>query len=87
MHGDVLCDYDRTVHLLLLYMGIPAPGRYILPILIPFMYLVTLGIGKLYRLSDMIRPIIGKIVCLGVMVYVMAAFAYSLFDRFLGYYL
>lgn len=62
-------------------------GRYILPILIPFMYLVTLGIGKLYRLSDMIRPIIGKIVCLGVMVYVMAAFAYSLFDRFLGYYL
>lgn len=27
MHGDVLCDYDRTVHLLLLYMGIPAPGE------------------------------------------------------------
>ena len=62
-------------------------GRYILPILIPFMYLVNLGIGKLCRLSDMIRPVIGKIICLGVMLYVMAAFSYSLFNRFLGYYL
>ena len=62
-------------------------GRYILPILIPFMYLVTLGIGKLCRLSDMIRPVIGKIICLGVMLYVMAAFSYSSFNLFLGYYL
>ena len=29
-------------------------GRYILPVLIPFMYLVTLGIGKLCRLCDII---------------------------------
>lgn len=62
-------------------------GRYILPILIPFMYLVTLGIGKIYRILELIRPIVAKIMCLGVMFYVAAAFAYSLFDRFLGYYL
>lgn len=62
-------------------------GRYILPVLIPFMYLATLGIRKICCLLDLIRPIVGKVFCLGVMGYVMAAFAYSLFNRFLPYYL
>lgn len=62
-------------------------GRYILPALIPFMYLVTLGIWKTYLLLDWLRRPLGKILCLGIMGYVMAAFAYSLFIRFLPYYL
>ncbi len=62
-------------------------GRYILPILIPFMYLVTIGIRKIYLLLDLLTPILGKVFCLGIMGYVLAAFAYSLFIRFLPYYL
>ena len=27
MHGAGLCDYDRLMHFLLLYVGIPAPGK------------------------------------------------------------
>lgn len=62
-------------------------GRYILPVLIPFMYLVTVGIGKICRLGNRINAMIGKLICLGIMGYVMAAFGYSLFNRFLPYYL
>lgn len=62
-------------------------GRYILPILIPFMYLVTVGVRKICLLADLLWPVIGKIICVGIMGYVMAAFAYSLFNRFLPYYL
>lgn len=81
-------------------------GRYILPVLIPFMYLVTLGIQKLCILLDGIRirrgqygksagkteaieagRILAKLMCFGIMAYVMLAFAYSLFDRFIPYYM
>lgn len=69
-------------------------GRYILPVLIPFMYLVTLGIRKICLLLELIRRpakgagrLAGRIICVGIMAYVLAAFAYSLFDRFLPYYL
>lgn len=82
-------------------------GRYILPVLIPLMYLVTLGVEKLCallnwggdriadrrqrqkgkRLAAKAGQLCGKIFCLGVMVYVMLTFAYSLFDRFLPYYM
>lgn len=62
-------------------------GRYILPVLIPFMYLVTVGIRKICWLGNMINAMIGKLICLGIMGYVMAAFGYSLFNRFLPYYL
>lgn len=62
-------------------------GRYILPVLVPFMYLVALGIRKAYLLLEWVRPALGKILCFGVIGYVMAAFAYSLFNRFLPYYL
>ena len=81
-------------------------GRYILPILIPFMYLVTLGVRKICMLLDMIHigqkknvadeshgrilnlgRILGKIMCLGIMAYVMLAFAYSLFLRFVPHYM
>lgn len=65
-------------------------GRYILPVLIPFMYLVTLGIQKLCMLLDCIksrRGIPAKAMCLGIMAYVMLAFGYSLFNRFIPYYM
>ncbi len=82
-------------------------GRYILPVLIPLMYLVTLGVEKLCGLSDWggrrlaaaaggkerkpsaakAAEWCGKAFCLGIMAYVLAAFAYSLFARFLPYYL
>lgn len=62
-------------------------GRYILPVLIPFMYLVTVGIRKICWLGNTINARIGKLICLGIMGYVMAAFGYSLFIRFLPYYL
>ncbi|MBR6770570.1 MAG: phospholipid carrier-dependent glycosyltransferase [Lachnospiraceae bacterium] len=54
-------------------------GRYVLPILVPFMYLVTQGIGKL-------SLFFGRLTCLGTMGYVLLTFGYSLFDRFLPYY-
>lgn len=68
-------------------------GRYILPVLIPFMYLVTLGIQKVCILLERIAAynaggrVLGKMLCLGVMAYVMLAFAYSLFNRFIPHYL
>ena len=82
-------------------------GRYILPVLIPLMYLVTLGMEKLCGLMKWCgertaallsgerskEPAVkagvfcGKLFCLGVMAYVMLAFAYSLFIRFLPYYM
>lgn len=67
-------------------------GRYILPVLIPFMYLVTLGILKICVLLSRIGKnkwglLAGRLVCLGIMTYVMLAFAYSLFNRFVPYYL
>lgn len=81
-------------------------GRYILPILIPFMLFVTCGIEKLcgifHRLfllpekslhgkssgffSEKTGTILGKLVCLGIMLYVLSSFSYSLFITFLGYY-
>lgn len=81
-------------------------GRYILPVLIPLMYLVTLGMEKLCGLMEWcggriavsiaeekgkelaVRAgeLCGKLFCLGVMAYVILAFAYSLFVRFLPYY-
>lgn len=66
-------------------------GRYILPVLIPFMYLVTLGIQKFCILAEHFRITrtvkCAKLLCIGIMSYVMLAFAYSLFDRFIPYYL
>lgn len=66
-------------------------GRYILPVLIPFMYLVTLGIQKICGLFACIRhrigELLGKLFCAGIMFYVLLSFAYSLFDRFIPYYL
>ena len=62
-------------------------GRYILPVLIPFMYLVTVGVGKICALAEVLSVRVGKWICLGVMGYVTAAFGYSLFIRFLPYYL
>lgn len=82
-------------------------GRYILPVLIPLMYLVTLGMEKLCGLMKWCGErtaallsgerskesavkagvFCGKLFCLGVMAYVMLAFAYSLFIRFLPYYM
>ncbi len=81
-------------------------GRYILPVLMPLMYLVTLGVEKLWNLLDwggrrfaavsggkerkkpVARPAewCQKLLCLGIMAYVLSAFAYSLFVRFLPYY-
>lgn len=61
-------------------------GRYILPVLIPLMYLVTLGIQKICVLLSGVYAA-GRLICLAVMAYVMLAFAYSLFDRFIPYYL
>ncbi len=55
-------------------------GRYILPVLLPFMYLVTLGIEKA-------ALFLGRWVCIGTMAYVALAFAYSLFVRFIPYYM
>ncbi len=63
-------------------------GRYILPVLIPFMYLVTIGVQKACIVLERIRMrSVGKVLCLGIMAYVMLSFAYSLFDRFIPYYL
>lgn len=107
-------------------------GRYILPVLIPFMCVVTLGVQKLCGLleSGLGRPsplpggknsarenrrtggspsdgrepaprpvgtrqrmnrakigtILGKLLCIGIMAYVLAAFAYSLFGCVLPHY-
>lgn len=81
-------------------------GRYILPVLIPFMHLVTSGIGKAAGLfqwgidrlgkhfpakkadgfPNNVGMALGKLLCLFVMSYVLLAFAYSLFLRFLPYY-
>lgn len=107
-------------------------GRYILPVLMPFMYVVTLGVQKLCgllesglgRLSPLpggkggapgnrrmggrpadgreaaplpvgtrqrlnrpkIGTILGKLLCIGIMAYVLAAFAYSLFGCVLPHY-
>lgn len=82
-------------------------GRYILPVLIPLMYLVTLGVEKscslmrwcmdmvAVKISDAkkqerisrIGNVLGCLACLGIMAYVMLAFVYSLFVRFIPYYM
>lgn len=82
-------------------------GRYILPVLIPLMYLVTVGVEKLCgllewggrrmaaaaqgdgrkRFAGGAGRMCGKLFCIGIMAYVLLAFAYSLFARFLPYYL
>ncbi len=74
-------------------------GRYILPVLIPFMYLVTIGIQKICILLGVISTpmrkgkdltigeILGKILCIFIMLYVVLAFVYSLFVRFIPYYM
>ncbi len=81
-------------------------GRYILPVLIPFIYLVTLGVQKtcgflqnifllseksavaknLRFFSEKTGIILGRLLCLGIILYVLVAFAYSFFHSFLGYY-
>ncbi len=82
-------------------------GRYILPVLIPLMYLVTLGVEKSCNLlswfmdkvaakqadsskQERVRKVgkvLGYLFCLGIMAYVLLAFAYSLFVRFIPYYM
>lgn len=82
-------------------------GRYILPVLIPLMYLVTLGVENacgliqwcLGCLSERslrqnagqrmryLGELSARLVCLGIVAYVFAAFAYSLLMRFLPYYM
>ncbi len=66
-------------------------GRYILPVLIPFMYVVTTGVQKLCGLLEkwISRPsgaVLGKLFCAGIMAYVLLAFLYSLFRCVLPYY-
>lgn len=78
-------------------------GRYILPVLIPFMYVVTSGVQKLCGLLEKwvsrqarsagrkggTRPlgaILGKLLCAGIIAYVLLAFLYSLFRCVLPYY-
>lgn len=63
-------------------------GRYILPVLIPFMYLATSGVQKICILLErFLKGLFCRLLCLGIMAYVLLAFAYSLFDRFIPYYL
>lgn len=74
-------------------------GRYILPILIPFMFLVTSGVQKICGMiekffaskntgpfTEKTGILLGRLLCLGVMAFVLASFAYSLFVAFLQYY-
>ena len=71
-------------------------GRYILPVLIPLMFLVTSGVQKLCGLLEKRMPgkggkapagtVLGKLLCAGIMAYVLLAFLYSLFRCLLPYY-
>lgn len=76
-------------------------GRYILPILVPFMFIVTSGIQKLCGMlqklflrfkkdtgifSEKTGILLGKLFCLGIMIWVLSAFAYSLFITLFQYY-
>lgn len=63
-------------------------GRYILPVLIPLMYLVTLGLQKIGMVLEAVKiTLAGRLFCLGVIAFVVFSFAYSLFDRFIPYYM
>lgn len=110
-HGGMLLFCLITVALSLIYSytwDFQPQGRYILPILIPLMYMITLGVQKLCgmlqksarwlagRLGGGQRragavlakaaPVLGKLLCIGIIVWVLSAFAYSLFCSFLPYY-
>lgn len=74
-------------------------GRYVLPILIPFMFIVTSGAQKLCGIFERFLVfkntgpflekagiILGRLFCLGVMAFVLASFAYSLFCVLFEYY-
>ena len=82
-------------------------GRYILPILIPFMHMVTLGAQKLCGMLEngflrlkgqpagekrrgtvlaQAGTACGKLLCIGIIAYVLLSFAYSLFVCVLPHY-
>lgn len=67
-------------------------GRYILPVLMPLMYLVAAGMRKICIFLDSSRGMLlgrwlGRAFCLGIMTFVMLAFTYSLFRRFIPHYM
>lgn len=74
-------------------------GRYVLPVLIPFLFVVTSGIQKLcgifekFSASKNTGPFtektgiaLGRLLCFGVMFFVLSSFAYSLFRSFFQHY-
>lgn len=110
-HGGMVLFCLITVALSLIYSytwDFQPQGRYILPILIPLMYLITLGVQKLCGMLQKsarwlagrlgggqmragavlakAAPVLGKLLCIGIIVWVLSAFAYSLFCSFLPYY-
>ena len=81
-------------------------GRYILPILIPFMYLVARGVQKICGALQKVFLLaensslgkksrfftekngiaLGRLLCLGIIAFILASFSYSLFITLWGYY-
>lgn len=108
-HGSILLFCLITIGLSVFYSytwDFQPQGRYILPVLIPFMYIVTRGVQKICStlqclflraeksavgkklsfVSAKTGIILGRLLCLGIILYVLSAFSYSLFSSFLGYY-
>lgn len=88
-HGSILLFCLITIGLSVFYSytwDFQPQGRYILPVLIPFMYLVTTGVQKICAISEKTGIALGRLLCLGIMIYVLAAFSYSLFCTLWGYY-
>ncbi len=81
-HGSMLLFCLITIGLSIYYSyswEYQPQGRYILPVVIPMMYLVTKGIRKL-------SGWFGSWIYGAVIGYVLLSFGYSLFDRFLPFY-
>lgn len=81
-HGSMLLFCLITIGLSIYYSyswEYQPQGRYIMPVLIPLMYLVTHGVRKL-------SGWFGRWIYAAVTGYVLLAFGYSLLDRFLPFY-
>lgn len=108
-HGSILLFCLITIGLSVFYSyawDFQAQGRYILPVLVPFMYVVARGVQKtcgmlqcLFRRAEKSAigksdgffcektgVMLGRLLCLSIILYVLSAFSYSLFSTFLGYY-
>lgn len=108
-YGSMILFCLITVGLSLFYSytwDFQPQGRYIMPVLIPFMYVVALGVQKLCGLLEALAlwlgaglaggkaasflpkagTVCGRLLCIGIMVYVLSAFAYSLFGCVLPHY-